>query len=59
MKNKNKELLEDFAKYCEAHPELRFWQALRNWSGINFIVAARESLSGLLEDTYYWEGKDK
>ena len=39
--NKNKETLVDFIKYCLDHPELRFWQALRNWSGYWFIFAWR------------------
>ena len=27
----NKETLQSFVAYCEANPEQRFWQALRNW----------------------------
>lgn len=30
---RNSEKLASFVKYCEEHPEERFWQALRNWSG--------------------------
>lgn len=30
--SKNEELLTEFKEYCEAHPEQRFWQALRNWN---------------------------
>jgi hypothetical protein len=30
--------LDSFVKYCRNNPELRFWQALRNWSGSNFII---------------------
>lgn len=36
--NKNTELLLDFMKYAVSHPEERFYQALRNWSGHNFIL---------------------
>ena len=60
MKNKNEKQLVSFVEYCQTHPEERFWQALRNWSGNNFILKA----SGLdlengdwfdLEDTFYDE----
>lgn len=42
--NKNEKLLKEFTSYCEANPEFRFWQALRNWNQIenpeeNFILA--------------------
>lgn len=30
---KNKKLLNSFVDYCLKHPNERFWQALRNWSG--------------------------
>ena len=36
---KNKEQLIEFLQYCLDHPEERFWQALRNWSGYFFIFA--------------------
>lgn len=48
--NKNKKILESFVAHCEAHPEQRFWQALRNWSGVAFIHADAV-------DTFYWRGK--
>jgi len=58
MKNKNEKVLKDFIKYCEAHPEQRFWQALRNWSGfIKIHVFTKDSTLGW--DTFYFEGKDK
>lgn len=56
---KSKKQLESFIAYCKAHPEERFWQSLRNWSGYNFIYG---SMCGLedkldimigLEDTFY------
>lgn len=28
----NEETLKSFIAYCEANPEQRFWQALRNWA---------------------------
>ena len=62
----NKELLEDFIKYCEAHPEERFWQALRNWSKADAICVERNwgevgddgrFTSREYVDTFYWEDK--
>ena len=32
--------LQSFIKYCKKHPEQRFWQALRNWSGYDFILGS-------------------
>lgn len=63
MINKNKELLDDFVAYCNANPNMRFWQCLRNWSGQNFILTAvfdsfnKNHYVGI-QDTYYWETKD-
>lgn len=34
-----------FATYAKAHPEERFWQALRNWSGHDFILAGNMTSS--------------
>jgi hypothetical protein len=31
--------------YCVAHPEERFWQALRNWAGMRTIQAVPEIAS--------------
>ena len=36
--SKNQKLLASFSEYCLANPNLRFWQALRNWSKSNFIL---------------------
>lgn len=30
---RNSEVLEDFRRFCEANPSLRFWQALKAWCG--------------------------
>lgn len=59
--SKNEELLKEFVEYCGQRPDLRFWQALRNWSQYNFILGA-ETLQGNgdfegIEDTFYREGK--
>jgi hypothetical protein len=66
MKSKNKETLKDFTKFCENNPTLRFWQALRVWSQFNFIYVTNNDLFDTfsrdkitLQDTYYFEGKNK
>lgn len=59
--NKNKELANNFLRYCAKHPEERFWQALRNWSGSQAIcIETGDDASGKeYWDTFNWEGKDK
>jgi len=52
-KTRDEELKQDFIKYLQEHPELRFWQALCNWSGHAFIYVS----DACIEDTYYLEGK--
>lgn len=52
--NKNQKLLEEFTAYCNAHPEERFWQALRNWSRAANIFWSN---GALLRDTFYLEDK--
>lgn len=62
-KSKNARLLTSFVKYCKKHPELRFWQALREWSERVVLVSWVVTLdfkNGLLtgiddkaRDTYY------
>ncbi len=42
----SKELFE-FATFCENHPELGFWTALRDWAKVSFVfvqLAHREPL---------------
>lgn len=53
--------LDEFVKYCEEHPELRFWQALRGWSGADYIMQGEGLMEGdlKLKDTFYWEGKNE
>lgn len=55
----NREVLTDFVRYCEENPNLRFWQALRNWAEVNFLVVS-DSPNVLYDgqDTFYWEGKN-
>lgn len=57
--SQNQQLLHSFTSYCKAYPELRFWQALRNWSANgNFLVFMDEMPNGTTErDTFYWRGR--
>ena len=64
MENKNKAVLEDFVRYCAKNPELRFWQALRNWSGYNYVLVANYEIACLddiwrhARDTFSWKGRN-
>ena len=58
-----KELLNSFKNYCNKYPHERFYQALKNWMGVNFLLVA-ESMDDQgnfenIEDTFNWEEKDK
>lgn len=58
----NKKLLADFTKYCKKYPEQRFWQALRNWCGADFIMfnkLDRTTGEEICLDTFYWKGKNR
>lgn len=55
---KSTETIVSFLEYCMDHPEERFWQALRNWSGYNCILVA-ESRQLNTTDTFYWEGRNE
>lgn len=61
MPNRNSLTLASFVVYCNLHPEERFWQALRNWSGYHYIYVTDQGISKDQNalDTFYWEGKDK
>ena len=55
-KSRNKESLKSFIEYCALHPDERFWQALRNWSGWPFIVVSEHPpIQEGQDDTFYWE----
>ena len=66
MNNTNKEtrnskVLRSFVKYCEKHPTYRFWQALRSWSGLPYILwtdSYHISKDTRYGDTFYWEDKN-
>jgi hypothetical protein len=48
--------LKSFVDYCEKHPQERFYQALRNWSGFNFIYGSHKPIDDLsISDTFYIE----
>ena len=52
--------LNSFVAYCIANPEQRFWQSLRNWAGVNFILFSKKpphliDSGNDLEDTFYIE----
>lgn len=54
---RNGRTLFDFVCYCIQHPDERFWQALRNWSGYDDImVSDRGAASDHEMDTFNWEG---
>jgi len=61
---KSRKELSSFINYCLDHPELRFWQALRNWSSYKFIYGSYldKDISNVfsdayLDDTFHKEGK--
>lgn len=56
--SKNVEAVRGFTEFCKAHPDYRFWQSLRNWSGARFIFARTygDCVGGNLIDTFYLEG---
>lgn len=60
-------VLYDFVKFCVNNPDLRFWQALRAWTRVNFILTSAHPISDIerglgsesgLRDTFYWENKN-
>lgn len=57
LKAYRQEVIKDFIDYTKKHPDERFWQALRNWSGFAFIGAG-SSLDNL-EDTFYFENRTR
>lgn len=53
---RNSKTLADFVAYCEKHPHERFWQALRNWCGYNFVFVTDSKMHSY-ENTFNWEGR--
>lgn len=59
---KGRDLWLSLGKYIAKHPDQLFWQALAHWSKKGCILASKRNeihICEELEDTYYWEGKDK
>lgn len=59
---RNSKLLAEFTAYCAEHKELRFWQALRSWSGAIKIMYGKwdkDVEDEVFTDTFYWEEKDR
>jgi hypothetical protein len=61
---RNGTTLASFVSYCVQHPDERFWQAVRNWSGYSFIMAYERvggrGAGGTVDhehDTFYLEGR--
>lgn len=59
---KNTLQLKSFTSYCEQHPEERFWQALRNWAEVDFVLVANQNPEPIMDlpwinirDTFYDE----
>jgi len=60
IENRNNVTLRSFVRYCEQNPEMRFWQYLRNWAGVYFIIASRECpVNESEQDTFFWTGRNK
>ena len=58
--NRNEELINDLATYCKEHPEQRFWQAVRNWSGAYKVILEipdGDYSKSLAQDTFNFEHK--
>lgn len=63
-KTRNSEVLASFVAFCQQHPDQRFWQALRNWCEMPFVLVSHLAPHDLLGttsqaaiyDTFYWEG---
>lgn len=53
---RSRKCLSSFIKYCVTHPDERFWQALKNWSGY-YAIRAKDFRSMDSFDTFYFEGK--
>lgn len=62
---KAKTALASFLSYCVTNPQMRFWQALRNWCGWPFVLVSKDlppdarMFSSNYRDTFYWEDKGR
>lgn len=62
--SRNATILKMFVDFCEANPDLRFWQALRTFCGANYLIVAKDinHMTDEIEqweDTFHWEGINK
>lgn len=60
MESKNQEVLDSLRDFCLEHPELRFWQAVRAWTGQDFVLFADIGEGNGYEnyrDTHYFENR--
>lgn len=55
--SKNWTLLSSFVLFCSQHPDLRFWQALSQWSRM-FIYAGSYNTRERALDTALWTTRD-
>lgn len=55
--DKPETLVDSFHKYCKDHPQLRFWRALRAWSGAGKILF--QLGSDQADDTFNWQNRDR
>jgi hypothetical protein len=46
--NQAKSLLQ----FCEANPRQRFWQAVRNWAGVNYVGVSNDRVEWI--DTFHF-----
>ena len=62
MQSKNSETLKYFIRFCKANPSLRFWQALRAWSGAKMIMYLHQDKEigdpAEYSDTFNWHTRD-
>ena len=56
-KGRAKDTLESFVQYCVDRPELRFWQAVRNWSDFVRVVGIID-VDGQYVETFNFEGRN-
>jgi hypothetical protein len=57
VSNRNEEKLTSFSEFRSANPELRFYQALRVWSGYGAIFIADDIDASGLTNTLRREGR--
>ena len=59
----NPDLFEQFMEYHKANPSLRFWQCVRAFTGVSFVLTAEipDFPNGWkrIKDTYFFTEKDK